>query len=214
MATLVKAKRPKLRFGYDNIEDAKNKLKNCYATYKGKPIIIKEVNYMPGTDPDKNVFGWFGHTLSGRKLADSYIALDDPEFNASEYNLGYLNNHGFASWFYRVPFRQYHQGLRSDQVGQYSSNPAYHMDFKPCTQLGLMLENRYPSFGECADVLKKEDVALVAFNRNFAMAYDRIHRDFILEYKGHQIGYTPNLEDFKLLTEHEHLYEALKEAIG
>lgn len=215
MAEIVKSKtRPKLKLGYDNLEDAKNKLSNCYALYKGKTIVIKGVGYMPGTEPENNQFGWYGHSMSGRKIAEGYLPLDDPDFNVSEYNLGYLNNYGYAAWFYRYPAKQYHQGLRSDQVGQYMSNPAYHLDFKASSQLAQMLENRYPAYSECAAMLNKGDAALIAFHRNFAMAHDRIHGDYLLEYKGRQIGFTPNLEDFKLLTEHEHLYEALKEAIG
>lgn len=209
--------RPKLQLGYDNLEDAKNKLVGGFALHKGKAVLIKGVGYMSGSDPEDNQFGWYGHNMSGRKTSEDFMPIDHSDFNVSEYTLGYMNNHGFAVWWYRMPYKQYHQALRGNQMHARASNPQFIRgdEFRASNSLALMLENKYPHYSEAAGILKKqEDTAIVAFHRNFAFSLDRIHGDFILEYKGESIGYTHNLNDFKLMKEHEHLYESLQEAIA
>lgn len=202
----------KIKLGYDNYEDAKNKLGQTFCLYKGKAFTVSGVYPVDGAKIEDPKFYVQGKHMRGRASLGG-ILLEDPDFNCSDYNIGYINQHGVAAWFYRVPMKQYKQGLRHDQVGIRCSNPGFHgIEFKHGPYLGQMLENDYPDFKKAAQLLLDGECALIAFNRNFAMSRDNIHKDFILEYKGGQIGFSPNLEDFKLMPEHEHLLEALKEA--
>jgi hypothetical protein len=209
--------KPKLKLGYDNYEDAKTKLNGTFCLYKGKAFTVKTVGYKDD-NPGLNKFVVVGSFMEGGgRTTTSLIDLDDPHFNCSDYSIGYMNllDHGFAAWFQRIPYKQYQQGLRPNQLNAKASNPAYlNIEVRHGKWLGSMLENDYPKFKMAADMLGNADLSLVAFHRNFAMSKDNIHKDYILEYKGQEIGFTPDLKNFKLLHEHEHLYEALKEAVG
>lgn len=202
-----------MKCGYDNLEDARSKLMGTYCLYNDKAVNVKGVNIAPGQHADTGVYVVYGTYMTSGK--EFNCSLDDPKFNCSDFNIGYVNRHTSAAWFYRNPAKQYKQGLRYDQVGLKCSNRQYGMmDFKSGKAVAAMLENTYPSFQEAVKLLKDQEANIIAFHRNFAMTYDRVHEDFILEYKGVNIGYTSNLEEFKLLNEHGHLYESLKEAIG
>lgn len=206
----------KLKLGYDNLDDAKVKLYNTICLYKGEPIVVKVVDY----DPEHNEkFVLKGMYMNGgaRAAETPKISIDDPDFNCSDYNIGYINydQYGFAAWYYRTNQKQYSQGLKYNQLAAKASNQAYlHAEMRGGKPVIAMLKNEYPTFDKAADILRKGDTSLVAFNKNFAMAKDVIHNDFLLEYKGVPIGFTPDLKSLNLLKAHEHLYEALKEAIG
>lgn len=206
----------KLKLGYDNLEDARAKLKDTFCLYKGKAFYVKAVEHNPNFGIEKNKFVVIGTYMSGRN-GTPIIDIDDPDFNCSEYNIGYMNVHqaGFAPWLFRIPQKQFHQGLRNTQMKMRASNPAYlHVELRACKDMGTMLENQYPLFKDAVEILNQGNAHLIAFHKNFAMSKDNIHNDYLLEYKGEQIGFTPDLDNVKLLAEHEHLYEALKEAIG
>lgn len=199
----------KMRLNYDNLDDAKVKLAGTYCMYKGKAVSIQ---LLEQPTPAENKYLAHGtYMFSGRTVI---IDIDDPEFNCSNYNIGYVNQMTRAAWFYRVPMKQWRQGLRYDQVRAKASRREFaDIGFKPGKNLCSMLENSYPEFKAATELLKEEQANIVAFNKNFAMTFDRIHSDFILEYKGTIIGFTNNLKDMKLMAEHEHLIEALKEAV-
>lgn len=202
-----------MKLGYDNLEDAKTKLVGTYCLYNGKAIVMKTIEELSST-PEKKIFQGYGSSMfSGRSVV---FDLDDPLFNCSNYNIGYVNMSGFAGWFYRIPLKQWRQGLRYDQVRMKGSKShiEQYVTMKASKQVSQMLENTYPKYEEAAEMLKSEDSNIVAFHKNFAMSMDRIHQDFLLEYKGTIIGYTPNLKDVKLLEECEHLMESLREVIG
>lgn len=201
-----------MKCGYDNLEDARNKLVGTYCMYNDKAFVLKQVLLVnPATDDGKYLIVG-SYMMSGREIN---CQIDDPKFNCSDYNIGYVNRLTSAAWFYRQPMKQYKQGLRYDQIGLKCSSRQFGMvDFKASKAIGAMLENTYPTFQQAVKTLKAQEAVIVAFHRNFALTYDRVHEDFILEYKGVNIGYTSNCEEFKLLNEHGHLYESLKEAVG
>jgi hypothetical protein len=141
--------------------------------------------------------------------------IEDPKFNCYDYNLGYLNRGVVSAWFYRIPAKQWKQGLKNDQIAvKASCQDFYNIDFKSSQDLARMLENNYPNFETCVKSLKSMNTRILAFHKNFAMTFDDIHDDFIFEYKGDKIGYSNNLKDFKFIKQYEHLEESLKEAIG
>lgn len=201
-----------MKLGYDNLEDAKSKLINTFALFQGKSFTIKNLWNAEGTKPEDNKFVVNGTHLCSR-TAVGEISIDDPEFNCAHYNIGYVNQSGIAVWFFRVPMKQYKQGLNYQQVQMRTTNAAFAgVEFKHSASIGKMLENDYPTFKKASDWLSSGDAHVMAFNRNFAVSRDKIHKDFLLEYKGQQIGFTEDLKHFKLLEEHTHLLEALKEA--
>lgn len=207
----------KLKLTYDNLEDAKTKLAGTFCMYRDKAVTIKVVGTDAVIDPKTGIYSpdywaYGSYMFNGREFK---CKITDPEFNCSNYNIGYMNRFVAGAWFYRVPSKQWKQGLRPDQVRcKFSQRQFADMNFGGAKQLCSMLENQYPSFEEAASLLKKDEANIVAFHRNFAMTLDRIHQDYILEYKGSNIGFTSNLKDFKLMDEKQHLIESLKEAVS
>ncbi len=201
-----------MKLGYDNIDDAKGKLVGTHCMFKGRAFTIENLHWMEGTLPDDNKYAVTGAYMSPRgKLG--WTPIDDPEFNCSRYNIGYVNAHGIAGWFYRIPQKQYHQGLRYNQVGFKISNSSFRgIEFKHGAPVGKMLENEYPDFKKAITYLKEGEAGLIAFHKNFAMSRDTVHDDFIIEYKGEPIGFTHDLKNFQLMEECQHLMESLKEA--
>lgn len=200
----------KLKLDYDNLEDAKVKLGNTYCLYKNKAFIVKAIGQ---NDALVNKYDAHGSFLyNGRGVV---CDINDPDFNCSEYNIGYLNMMYAAAWYYRIPMKQWRQGLRGDQLKKRASSRAFSdVNFDGSKSVCQMLENTYPQFPDSVELLKEGKAEIVAFHKNFAMSYDRIHKDFILEYKGEKIGFTNNLKDMQLMDENQHLMEALKEAVG
>lgn len=200
---------PKLKLSYDNLEDAKTKLVNTYCLFRGKALTVKALDH---NQVDNKYLAHGAYLFNGRAVITD---INDPEFNCSEYNIGYLNLMYASAWYYRVPVKQWRQGLRSDQLKKKASKRAFFdVSFEPSKGVCSMLENNYPSFQESVEFLKEGKAEISAFHKNFAMTYDRIHSDFILEYKGTNIGFTNNLKDMQLMDENKHLLEALKEAVG
>lgn len=197
-----------MKLKYDNLEDVKTKLQSTYCMYKDKAVVIKAVNQLDG---DK--YGVMGsYMFNGRSME---CMIDDPLFNCSDYNIGYVNLMRVGAWYYRVPMKQWRQGLRYDQLRlKYSKRDFCDITFSPGKPVCSMLENSYPDFDDSVKMLEGVDANIVAFHKNFAMTYDRIHKDFLVEYKGAVIGCIDKKRDFVLMEEHNHLVETLKEAVG
>src|SRR5690606_29840516 len=117
--------------------------------------------------------------------------LSDPEFNYREFNLGYANAGVYAGWWYRRPHKQYSQGLKKHQMGWRTSHPGYHPDepFGFTKSFIQMLENNYPHLDVCQQQLRDHVRLAIAFHRDFALTWDEIHNDFLLEYRGKKIGH-------------------------
>lgn len=204
-----------MKLNYDNLDDARVKLLGTFCMYKGKAFVVKNVhNFLePDGTYKEGKYGITGSMMQTGKGVE--CMLDDPEFNCSNYNLGYMNLLSRSAWFYRVPMKQWRQGLRHDQVrSKYSKREFSQIEFQPGRAVCSMLENSYPEFKSAADTLRTEEANIVAFHKNFAMTFDRIHKDYIIEYKGVNIGFSNDLKDLKLMDEHQHLMESLKEAVG
>jgi hypothetical protein len=202
-----------MKLNYDNLEDAKTKLVSTYCLYKGRAVSVKQLEEAPdGPNGFKRFLAYAGYLSTGRSVT---FYIDDPDFNCSDYNIGYLNTISRAAWFYRIPMKQWKQGLRSDQVRcRYSNRMFGDITFNGKGVVN-MLENIYPTVDEAAALLREQEANIVAFHKNFALTYDRIHNDFILEYKGVHIGHTSNdLKTHKLMAEYEHLAESLKEVMN
>lgn len=192
---------------YDNIEDVKTKLIGTYVYYDGKAMFCKDCSI---NEKEKFVIGLMAPNARNRK----WVELDDPKLNYMNFNLGYTNGMKWAVWWYRIPQRQYRQGLRHDQVGMLASNDM----FKHYAELNFnkptfeMMENIYPKFEEIFKPLQDGHANIMAFHKDFAATWDKFHKDLIIEYKGTQ--FASFKKDFEIVDEYAYLTEALKEAVG
>jgi hypothetical protein len=194
---------------YDNLEDAKTKLVGTYAYYKDEAVLVKDIILM-----DNQKYGVKVLKLGAR--TSTVIFLHDPDFNFMKFNLGYSNHQHSSVWWYRIPAKQYRQGLKAEYVKRRATNQVYEIqtDFSFSKPIVNMLQNIYPSFEETQQALKDELVTIMAFHKDFALTYDRIHTDFIVEYKGVSIGCLNSPKEMKLMEPYQFVTEALKEAIA
>lgn len=202
--------------GFDNLEDVKGKFVNTICYHDGKAFHIKDarhsVNHM-----GNYINGKFAVVGNHYKLANKLIELDDPLLNYKDYNIGYANCPAYAMWWYRVPFKQYQQGLKKDQMHYVASDPYIVGDegFHFNAPVIFMLENKYPTMEDCASTLKQGKTQMMAFHKDFALSWDKAHEDLVLEYRGKKVGASigGSLKEFKLAADYKHLAEALMEAI-
>lgn len=194
---------------FDNLDDARGKLMGTYCYLDKKAVLVKDVQHH-----DDNGFVAVVTTINGGRK--TVVKTTDPLFRATDYNIGYVNFGNAAAWYYRVPLRQYRQGLRNDQVKMRASKAEYMhaVNFNANKSVGDMLENTYPKPGEAINLIKEGNAFIVAFHRDFAISRNKVHDDYFLEHKGQVIGHTKNLKDSVLMEDFQHLNEKLKEAVG
>lgn len=200
-----------MAFGFDNLDDVMGKFNGTICYYDGKPVMVKSA--MPGETEKEFLLIIAGATGRGKT-----IKLEDKAFNYRDYNIGYVNSGTIAPWWFRKPMRQYKQGLKKDQMGWRFGTPGAmlqeHFGFsRPFLN---MLENAYPNREQVKKHLMGGEMNTMAFHRDFAVSYDAIHEDYILEHRGVKVGTSigGNLNQFKLIEAHKHLAETVQEAIG
>ena len=199
---------------YDNLEDVKSKLVGTIVYYDDVPVVVKAADLYP---EDGSLAVVITNHLAAR--GTSIRKIDDPLLNYMKFNLGYANYAHGAVWWYRMPHRQYRQGLKNEQmrysISERGMNPGH--SFQAGNSVNEMLLNKYPSIETIEEKLKDADrdhSIVMAFHKNFAMSYDKIHKDMIVEYKGSVIGCMSDKREIKLLDEYNHLNESLREAVG
>jgi hypothetical protein len=192
---------------YDNLEDAKTKLVNTICTHQGKAVLVNKVSEVekPGN--------FIISCVQTNVRSHISVNLADPDFNYMKFNIGYSNHGHSAGWWYRIPVKQYRQGLKSEQMRLNVSNPHFRdIEFQFNRPIADMVENKYPSFVEAEVMLKRGEAHILAFHKDFACTWDEIHHDLIVEYKGKKIGSMISPNNFKLLSDYTFLTEALREA--
>lgn len=213
---------------YDNLEDAQAKLVGTMVYYKSKAVVVKHVynakeafnaglfdpNYNEGKVPKDGEFAVVTAGTGGRSKMT--FLLSDPHFNYLDFQLGYANHQGIAVYWYRQPIKQWRQGLKEGQVGYNVSNKGYRgaIGFEFGKPIGDMMEGVYPKFNDAVGTVKTGEREITAFHPQFAVSWDKVHEDVILEYKGRPIGHGTTIHNFKLMEDCEHLAEALKEAVA
>lgn len=185
---------------YDNVGDANAKLVGTLAYYDNKGIYIQEVLIGTPTAPGGStivvVFSYPGSKKTGSCM------LDDSKLRYMQYNIGYVNHRGNSAWFYRMPVRQYRQGLRGDQLGSRDeTNLARTVNIRfgdiarQTTAFTDMIENNYPGIEEVVKQLEEHpEYVKMAFHRNFAMYRDKFRKDYVIEYKGQPIGFKADID--------------------
>lgn len=198
---------------YDNIDDVKSKLVGTIIYYEDVPVIVK------GADKDLAAGGFciiITNSLTSR--GSRLVNINDPKLNWIRFNLGYSNNGEYGSmWWYRKPLRQYRQGLKGEQMNYKVSEKSINTGtgFGPCKSVDQMLKDEYPTMDEVERMLKNAASPVVAFHKDFAMSWDKIHKDMIIEYKGTLIGCAnPMLTNISLAAEFQHLMEPLREVVN
>jgi len=201
---------------FDNLDDFTTKFAGTVCYYKGEPVFIKSCHQDIEFDPIKEKHVDKGYKLiftvaSGR--ADT-CNVEDPLFNYRDYNIGYANLNGNAVWWFRKPVKQYRQGLKIEQLGCLGQFDGNGFCFK--TPYINMLANKYPSIEDTAKAVREGNVFSSAFHKDFALTWDELHEDFILNYRTSKVGVSLNhkLDEYRLLPEYNYLAESLSEALN
>lgn len=196
---------------FDLLEDVIQKFSGTVIMYDKKAFYIKAV-CVDGANPGK--FLLQGAAPNARSYKN--INLHDPALNYRDFKIGYVNGGHYAAWWYRSPHKQWSQGLKSNQMKWRISAPGGHAhdNFGYSKPFINMLEDIYPNLEVVKKALIDQNTMAMAFHRDFALSYDDIHDDFVLEYHGSKIGASMDrdLKQFKIIPEARHLMEALKEA--
>lgn len=196
---------------FDILDDVSTKFTGTVVMHDKKAALVKSSH----SDPEKP--GQFLLCVAlpqARNLKN--INLNDPLLNYKNYQIGYANGGTYCTWWYRKPHKQWAQGLKSGQMGYKISVAGGHAhdNFGFNGPFIKMLEGVYPDIEIVKKALIDGAVGAMAFHRDFALSYDDIHDDFVLEYHGTKIGASIDreLKQFKIMPEARHLIEALQEA--
>lgn len=196
---------------FDILEDVGVKFANTVIMYDKKAVLVKGVVKDPDT-PDQFLLQIAPYNTRTFKN----VNLSDPAINYKNYQIGYANGGHHCSWWFRKPQKQWAQGLRSGQMGWRISAVGGHAhdNFGFNKPFINMLEGIYPDIESVKQTLIDQNSQAVAFHKDFALSYDDIHDDFVLEYHGTKIGASVDraLKQFKIMPEARHLIEALQEA--
>lgn len=210
---------------FDTQEEAQQKIVETVILHKGLPIWVQSAK-----------------SSGRGKITVYYIYIDDPssetrsgdisdpdfDFRSIGERLGYLNiNEGMfkeAVYLRRTPVRRSHQTQGLSRHNLYipetrgSSNlgiPRQRWAFNQVYRMNTfahMFKNEYPTLKQLRLAFAKEGNRVsAAFHQRLAISKSPTGL-FNLEYKSQDIGYSEDLEKFKLGPEFGHLRESLDEA--
>jgi hypothetical protein len=194
---------------FDNLDDVTSKFYNTICLYDKKPVLVK------AAQQDEESGGFKLNINTGQKSL--WIDLDSPLFSYRDFNIGYMNSGAYSLWWFRKPMKQWQQGLKRDQMGWKSTHTNYVSDdFGLNKPFVSMLTNAYPNRHDCEKVLRDGMHQVMAFNVNFALSWDEIHNDYILQYCGKNVGSSlgRTTDKFNLIDDFKHLEESLQEALA
>lgn len=199
---------------FDIIEDVMQKFNGTVIMYDKKAVLVKAISFDPEKPGQMDQFCL--QTVSPNARSIKNINLNDPALDYKNFQIGYANGGAYASWWYRRPHKQWSQGLSHKQMGWRVAiqGGQAHDGFSYQKPFINMLEGIYPSIETIKKTLIDHEVVSRAFHRDFALSYDDIHDDFVLEYHGSRIGSSLDreLKQFRIVPEARHLIEALQEA--
>ena len=188
---------------YDSAEQANLRLKGTYILYDGELMQC-------GGCPAEGTVALY--TVPGQR-GQMVVNLDDPKLNMSDFRLGYVNKGARAGYLTRIPARQQRQGLCQTNVQvdpEWTRVTAQGVN----TILGSVefrdaLQNKYPKFGECVDMLKgNPNIRSRAFSRRFALYKDPEFDLYELHYRGQRIAWG-DPASFNLPSSHTYLRELI-----
>lgn len=201
-----------MKASFDNLDDVNGKFAGTICMFDKKAVSVK------GATTEGGVF--FLNLCTSLNGRYKLVPLDHPGFSYRDFNVGYANSQkGYpAIWWYRRPLRQWKQGLKKDQMFfRLAGNQGRFMDAnfgwnRACID---MLENQYPSIETCQKGLIDGEIPSAAFHKDFAISWDRLHDDFILEHRGRQVATSMrrSMKQFKVLPEFTYLQETIRENV-
>lgn len=195
---------------FDNLDDVISKFQGTICRYNGKPVVVQLVS-----PSDDNPGSYALHIKDGKGFP-VWVDINDPLFSYRDFNLGYVNTPQWATWWYRKPLKQYQQGLKRNQMTfRVSDKNAVVGDdvFGFTKNYVAMLSNAYPSLADCGTRVRLGERSSVAFHKDFALSFNKLHEDYTVEFRGKIVGLTADFVHYKLLPEYEHLRETLEEVL-
>lgn len=177
---------------------ADNRLRNTLISYKGYPVFVRGINGRGVID---------GEFIGTRQFNGLPIHINDCD--VTPIPLGYLNKQGRATYLERIPSRYYRQGLTRDTI--YFKNGRRLDLFEK--ELAKTVQNIYPKFEDCVELVFNNECVSWAFARKFAIGKLRANsKEITLAYRGNSVGRVedngPQL-DKKFFFLNESLEEAL-----
>lgn len=205
---------------YDTKEEAHQKLTSCLCLFKEEPAYIENVH-----QNGKHVSLEFFNTR--QRITDiQSITHEGWEFRNLGPRVGYINinerEHKEASYAVRSAVRLAHntQGLSHKNMRLSSLRGLPKMKIPPKEMDWLyvakgidaanMIEGKYPTLKDIQEQFEKEPLQVsMAFHREFSV-YRHDIGPFYLEYKGKQIGYSEDLDLWRVNKKYLYLYESLE----
>lgn len=196
-----------LAIKYENVDDAKMRLRQTVVLYKGTPVLIKDVIKGDTKDdifrilfqeiprknqPEKDIFNRVRHAPEPEEDADSkrkYIS--SKHFDVAPFRMGYVNTLKGEGAFYcsRLPGRVQKQGLCQENFKALTNfgAPVTFATFLSTKETLAMVANDYPSFDRAVRGLDK--IPSIAFHRDFCLVKDAVIPQLVfLYYKGTKVG--------------------------
>lgn len=214
-----------LAIKYENVDDARMRLRNSVVLYKNDPVLITDVirgegdeilrvkfNALPvqGLPVRNNPFGEVRRKEQPKDDAEERKYISSKHFDIAPFELGYVNA---TRPFYctRLPNRIQKQGLCAENFKGCFNNGggASWALFLASPETTAMIKGDYPTFEQAAaNVHKKKEIA---FSRYFCLVQDEVIPDLLfLYYKGSKIGFLQKKE-VTLGKNYECLKESLEE---
>lgn len=184
-----------LAIKYENLEDARMRLRGTVVLYSGEPFYVRDVQ-RPQTKED-GIFRVIGNLLplTGREGFEEAAGVEMKKFISSKnfdigaFRMGYVNSPNGAFYCSRLPNRQQKQGLSGDTFSGKTNKgkPVPFTTFTTTKEVINMVKNDYPSFEVAKRALVK--VPAVAFSRDFCLEKDEILEELQhLYHKGTKVG--------------------------
>jgi hypothetical protein len=195
---------------FDNLNDVTAKFVGTICYYKDEPVYVKTAFH---DDDDAKAFRL---SVAALNQPSEIVDLHDPQFRYRDYNIGYANHAGIATWWYRRPAKQYQQGLKAEQLrffnGDWGVNPKAGFQFNK--SYVSMLRNDYTSFEEAKKQVRDGKAHTAAWHRDFALGYQAEDKTYPLYYRANGIGIVGGKTPVVLVPQAEYLKETLYEALG
>lgn len=200
----------------DNLKDVRQKFEKTLVYYDGKAHWVGQCSESDGG----NEFSLLLYTAEAlNKLQGAakpkWVKVIDPLLQYRLYNIGYLQYaDATCPWLYRVPYRQYKQGLHLPSQVCSNMHEGGLVDWVSFNdKVAAMLENQYKPLEECMKSVFDDHTSTWAPHKDFALRFDRLHSDFIIEYKGIDVGSLSKDRSHRFLPETSYLHETFREEV-
>lgn len=168
---------------YDTERDLIDRLHQTICRFQGKAVLV--------TVETKSSLALFDPVDRSKLLTK--IKPNDPDFDISSPELGYMNHDEKVLYVERLPQRRFRQGLTYeccstyDVTGEGGARPML-SQYMQSSGLVDMIEGRYPKFREAQILLQKGAAKEIAVSRD--IAFKMLDCGLILVYcKCHDVGY-------------------------